>query len=62
MTERTHPCAIKGCDKSHKTDQWNTKRAHTEGWFMQRNGDHWCPMHTPAWAADWREKQKNHTI
>lgn len=25
---------------------------------MQRNGDAWCPDHTPDWVAEWRIKRK----
>jgi NTP pyrophosphatase (non-canonical NTP hydrolase) len=35
----------------------NNKRAQTAGWFMQRNGDHWCPEHVPDWVEGWRERE-----
>jgi hypothetical protein len=50
-------CAEAGCIAEHKTDEWNSKRAHNEGWFIQKNGDRWCPDHNPEWVEEWRKRQ-----
>jgi hypothetical protein len=31
--------------------------AHQRGWFLQRNGDAWCPDHIPDWVVEWRSKK-----
>jgi hypothetical protein len=50
-------CAFEGCEAHHRTDHWPTKRAQAEGWFIQRNGDHWCPAHVPSWVTEWRARR-----
>lgn len=50
-------CAEPGCTAAHKSDRWNNSKAQKLGWFIQRNGDHWCPDHIPEWVAQWREEK-----
>lgn len=52
-----HHCAEPGCTAAHKSDRWNNSKAQKLGWFMQRNGDSWCPDHVPEWVAQWREEK-----
>lgn len=52
-------CAEPGCLATHKSDKWNNLRAAKLGWFLQRNGDKWCPEHTPEWVPAWRESQRD---
>lgn len=37
--------------------RWDDQRAQNLGWFMQRNGDVWCPNHVPDWVSAWRAKK-----
>lgn len=50
-------CSHDGCDKSFKQHKWGAIGADSEGWFMQKNGDSWCPDHNPEWVAEWRAKR-----
>lgn len=50
-------CAEPGCTAEHKSDRWNNSRAQKAGWFMEKNGDCWCPDHVPDWVPAWRENQ-----
>jgi hypothetical protein len=50
-------CSKEECQKSYIRDHWGTKQANREGWFLQRNGDAWCPDHNPDWVAEWRAKR-----
>lgn len=54
---RDKSCSKENCPKTYIPDEWGTKRANREGWFLQRNGDAWCPDHNPEWVAEWRAKQ-----
>jgi hypothetical protein len=54
-----HKCAKEECTKTYMDHHWGTKEAQREGWFMQRNGDSWCPDHVPDWVEAWREKKRN---
>lgn len=42
-----------------KDHRWGHSDAQAKGWFMQRNGTVYCPMHVPSWVADWRAKKKS---
>lgn len=50
-------CNASECESEHPAHHWGNKRAETEGWFHQRNGDAWCPQHVPAWVPAWRAKR-----
>lgn len=62
MPERYHiepkKCSRDGCTKSYTPHHWGAKRAESEGWFLQKNGDAWCPDHNPDWVAAWRARRK----
>lgn len=45
------------CDRTLVAHYWGKIRAHSEGWFTQKDGTIYCPDHTPKWAKRWR-KQK----
>lgn len=49
------PCSEPGCDATRKNHQWGAIKAHAAGWFEQKDGQSWCPEHTPPWVAAWRE-------
>jgi hypothetical protein len=51
-------CSNPTCGNNFKISHWDNKRAQREGWFLQKNGDSWCPEHTPEWLDAWREKMK----
>lgn len=51
-------CAEPGCEAEHKADHWNAIKAVEGGWFLQKNGDRWCPEHVPSWVPAWRERQR----
>lgn len=53
----TRSCAKEECPKFFQNHEWGNKQAQREGWFMQRNGDAWCPDHNPDWVAEWRAKR-----
>lgn len=49
-------CASVGCDNSFMPHAWGAIKSHDKGWFHQKNGDSWCPDHTPEWVAEWRQR------
>jgi predicted RNA-binding Zn-ribbon protein involved in translation (DUF1610 family) len=51
-------CAFEGCDEHYPFHRWGATHAHGEGWFLQNNGDSWCPRHEPGWVQGWRESRK----
>lgn len=52
-------CSHDGCTDSYVPHHWGAKQAERLGWFIQKNGDAWCPKHIPNWVAKWRaQKQK----
>ena len=53
----TWPPVCKVCEKPGPKNRWENTRAQTEGWFLQRNGDVYCPEHVPGWVAGWRARQ-----
>src|SRR5947209_6361233 len=61
MPERNHDCtkqcAHDGCTAEHQFDGYNAVRAHSFGWFSQRDGRVWCPDHNPPWVTEWRAKR-----
>jgi hypothetical protein len=50
-------CSREGCEKTYPVHRWGAIRAGADGWFLQRNGDAWCPEHHPEWVAEWRTRQ-----
>ncbi|AOZ64930.1 hypothetical protein SEA_OLYMPICHELADO_65 [Streptomyces phage OlympicHelado] len=50
-------CSNAECPKSFPNHKHGTIGAHQDGWFLQRNGDAWCPDHIPDWVAEWRAKK-----
>lgn len=62
MSSPTDPqqCAQVGCEETFMPHHWGNIRAQNDGWFLQKNGDAWCPDHIPEWVAEWRQRtQKN---
>jgi hypothetical protein len=57
-TSGTHSCSKEECPKFFPNHKWGYQQAQREGWFMQRNGDAWCPDHNPDWVAEWRAKKR----
>ncbi len=51
-------CAEPGCEAAHAEHYHGKVQAQLDGWFMQRNGDAWCPEHNPPWVEEWRARQK----
>jgi hypothetical protein len=47
-------CAAPKCAATYIPHNWGTRKAQREGWFMQKNGDSWCPKHVPEWVEAWR--------
>jgi hypothetical protein len=44
------------CEEKIKNHRWGRTKA--EGWFFEKTGEAWCPLHHPEWVADWRARQK----
>jgi hypothetical protein len=57
VTDGQVHCAKEGCVAAHPNHRWGKTKAHTDGWFEQRDGKRWCPKHVPAWVAGWRERK-----
>lgn len=51
-------CAYLGCDNTYRDHRWGATKAHDAGWFIQKNGDAWCPEHVPKWVKSWRARRK----
>lgn len=51
-------CDHPNCSNFIKAHAWGYIKANDAGWFLQRNGDCWCPEHIPDWVSKWREKMK----
>lgn len=51
-------CDHPDCSSSMKTHAWGFIKANDAGWFIQKNGDCWCPEHIPEWVALWRAKKR----
>lgn len=52
-------CAQPRCKESYSKSRHETIAAGHKGWFMQKDGQAWCPKHTPDWVASWRERKAN---
>lgn len=50
-------CRKTGCSRDYFPDHWGKKEAARKGWFLQRNGDAWCPDHIPDWVVEWRQRK-----
>lgn len=48
-------CADENCTNEMPSHAWSVIK--TEGWFHQKDGNSWCPQHTPDWVDKWREKR-----
>lgn len=55
---RDKSCSYEGCTETYKDHEWGHKKAQREGWFLQMNGDSWCPDHNPPWVKEWRNKKR----
>lgn len=51
-------CSRSSCEKSFVPHRWGNSEARFQGWFLQRNGEAWCPDHHPDWVTEWRAKKK----
>ena len=58
---RTDPksCSHEGCSASFTPHHWGQKKAQTDGWFLQKDGDAWCPEHTPEWVEEWQARRQS---
>lgn len=54
-------CAAEGCSASFQDHRWGSIKAHDAGWFIQKDGTAWCPIHTPEWVAAWRARKAEET-
>jgi hypothetical protein len=50
-------CAEPECAASYKNHKWGTMKASADGWFMQKDGRSWCPVHLPEWVEKWRAQK-----
>jgi hypothetical protein len=51
-------CSAPGCEAKFDDHMWGSMKAQREGWFLQKNGDAWCPDHIPDWVEAWRSRQR----
>lgn len=51
-------CSGGGCEKFFVPSRWGNQAAQNKGWFLQRNGQVWCPDHVPDWVPAWRLKKE----
>lgn len=49
-------CSQPECPEVYPLHKWGTLAASDAGWFFQRDGRAWCPVHVPAWVAGWRRR------
>jgi hypothetical protein len=47
-------CTAADCQNEYKKHRWGKMQAVDDGWFIQRNGQAWCPEHIPLWVIQWR--------
>lgn len=52
-------CAHPDCTNEMPSNAWAVIK--TEGWFHQKDGNSWCPEHTPEWVAEWRAKKERYS-
>lgn len=48
-------CSGEGCEQKIADHAWGRIKA--EGWFIQKDGNVWCPDHTPEWVEEWRARK-----
>lgn len=48
-------CQHPDCTAEIPDHKWGQIRA--EGWFRQRDGTVWCPLHVPDWVPQWRARR-----
>lgn len=48
-------CSHEDCDATIRGHIWGYIRS---GWFFQKDGQQFCPEHTPDWVAEWRARKK----
>lgn len=46
------------CDATTLLHKWAKVRARDAGWFENKEGKWWCPLHVPDWVAKWRADKK----
>jgi hypothetical protein len=51
-----------GCEESVPDNRWSKIRASAAGWFFQKDGTAYCPLHVPAWVAGWRRSRGPSTL
>lgn len=44
------------CNTSVPDSKWDNIRAHSAGWFEQKDSTAYCPVHVPAWVQKWRTR------
>lgn len=54
-------CSQRACPRTCPSHKWAQIKASSEGWFIQKTGEVWCPDHIPAWVTVWRARQKELT-
>lgn len=54
----TVKCSDPECSETIKVHYWAKVKANDDGWFFQKDGNVWCPVHVPEWVPAWREAQR----
>lgn len=49
-------CSRPECSRTFRDHRWGAIQAQNDGWFLQTNGDAWCPEHVPDWVPEWRAR------
>ena len=50
-------CAVEECEAQFDDHYWGKVKAGDEGWFFQKDGTNWCPLHIPDWVEAWRRNK-----
>jgi hypothetical protein len=50
-------CSQESCTAKIANHAHGKIRAGEDGWFFQKSGEAWCPLHHPEWVAAWRERK-----
>lgn len=53
-TPRDH-CSHPSCQNTIPAHAWGRIKS---DWFFQKNGEKFCPQHTPEWVEQWRANKK----
>lgn len=48
-------CSVEGCPNTIPNHYWSKVKSE---WFVQKDGQRFCPDHIPAWVEPWRKKQQ----